>query len=82
MTTLRTTTPVPVYFVYILRTASNTLYIGVTHALDERTDAHHRGRGAEWTKVHPGAQVVYSESYSTLRLGEKARDPVKEMVTR
>ncbi|PYL98722.1 MAG: hypothetical protein DME27_04275 [Verrucomicrobia bacterium] len=34
------------YFVYILRTASNTLYIGVTQALDQRIDAHHSGGGA------------------------------------
>ena len=66
-----------VYFVYILRTASNTLYIGVTQALDERIDAHHRGRGAEWTRVHPGAQVVYSESYPTLGLARKREIQLK-----
>ena len=59
------------YFVYILRTASNTLYIGVTQALHQRIDAHHSGRGADWTRVHPGAQVVYSESYPTLGLARK-----------
>jgi putative endonuclease len=79
MTTLRAATPVPVYFVYILQTASsNTLYIGVTQALDERIDAHHRGRGAEWTRVHPGAQVVYSESYPTLGLARKREVQLKK----
>ena len=78
MTSLRPATPVPVYFVYILRTASNTLYIGVTQALDERIDAHHRGRGAEWTRVHPGAQVVYSESYPTLGLARKREIQLKK----
>ena len=67
-----------VYFVYILRTASNTLYIGVTQALDERIDAHHRGRGAEWTRVHPGAQVVFSESYPTLGLARKREIQLKK----
>src|SRR5689334_8901217 len=67
-----------VYFVYILRTASNTLYIGVTHALDERSDAHNRGRGAEWTTVHPGVQVVYSESYRTLGLARKREIQLKK----
>jgi putative endonuclease len=66
------------YFVYILRTASNTLYIGVTQTLDERVDAHRRGRGAEWTRAHPGAQVVYSESYSTLGLARKREIQLKK----
>jgi putative endonuclease len=67
-----------VYFVYILRTASNTLYIGVTQALDERIDAHHPARGAEWTRVHPGAQVGYSESYPTLGLARKREIQLKK----
>ena len=66
------------YFVYILRTASNTLYIGVTQALNERVDAHHRGRGAEWTRVHPGAQIAYSESYPTLGLARKREIQLKK----
>lgn len=67
-----------VYFVYVLRTASNTLYIGVTQAPDERLDAHHRGRGAEWTRVHPGAEVVYSETYPTLGLARKHEIQLKK----
>jgi len=66
------------YFVYVLRTLSNTLYIGVTHALDQRIDAHNRGRGAAWTKVHPGAQLVYSESYPTLGLARKREIQLKK----
>ena len=67
-----------VYFVYILRTASNTLYIGATQALDERIDAHHRGRRAEWTRAHPGAEVVYFESYPTLGLARKREIQLKK----
>ena len=69
---------VPVCFVYILRTVSNTLYIGVTQALDQRIDAHHSGKGADWTRVHPGAQVVYSESYPTLGLARKREIQLKK----
>jgi|KBSMisStandDraft_5_1062788.scaffolds.fasta_scaffold2315991_1 putative endonuclease len=54
------------YFLYILRTPSNTLYIGVTAALDQRITTHNSGKGAEWTKVHKGGVLVYSETYSTL----------------
>jgi putative endonuclease len=67
-----------VYFVYILRTLSNTLYIGVTQVLDQRIDAHHSGKGAEWTRVHPGAQLVYSESYPTLGLARKREFQLKK----
>jgi predicted GIY-YIG superfamily endonuclease len=66
------------YFVYVLRTLSNTLYIGVTHALQQRVDAHNRGRGAGWTKAHPGAQIVYSESYPTLGLARKREIQLKK----
>jgi predicted GIY-YIG superfamily endonuclease len=65
------------YFVYVLRTLSNTPYIGVTQALQQRVDAHNRGGGAGWTKVHLGAQIVYSESYPTLGLARKREIQLK-----
>ncbi len=47
-----------VYFVYILRTTSKALYIGVTQNLEQRLAAHYRGKGAMWirsrTFKHPG----------------------------
>jgi hypothetical protein len=51
------------YFVYILRTLDNSLYIGVTENVDERIAAHKSGNGAEWTRSHCGARLVYSEPY-------------------
>jgi predicted GIY-YIG superfamily endonuclease len=57
---------------------SKTLYIGVTYALDQRIDAHQSGKGADWTRVHPGAQVVYSESYPTLGLARKREIQLKK----
>lgn len=68
----------PMYFVYVLRTLSNTLYIGVTQTLYQRIDAHNRGRRADWTRVHPGAQMVYSESYPTLGLARKREIQLKK----
>ena len=50
-----------VYFLYILRTANNTLYVGVTENLEQRVGTHNRGKGAKWTKAHRGARLVYSE---------------------
>jgi hypothetical protein len=45
----------PVYYVYILRTLDNTLYIGITETLDQRINTHNSGKGAEWIKAHPNA---------------------------
>jgi putative endonuclease len=56
----------PVYYVYILRTLDNTLYIGVTETLDQRINTHNSGKGAEWIKAHPNAHLVYFEPYAAL----------------
>lgn len=53
-------------FLYILRTSSNELYIGVTEDLDNRVDAHNSGKGSEWIKIHRNAHLVYSEPHPTL----------------
>jgi putative endonuclease len=54
------------YFVYIIRTLDDTLYIGVSGRLGQRVGSHKSGKGAEWIKAHPGARLVYAESYATL----------------
>ena len=66
------------YFVYILRTASNTLYIGVTENLNQRISTNNRGMGAEWIKAHPRAQLVYSESHSTLASARQRENQLKK----
>ena len=66
------------FFVYILRTASNTLYIGVAENLDERISTHNSGKGAEWTKVHQGARIVYSESRPSLGSARKREIQLKK----
>jgi predicted GIY-YIG superfamily endonuclease len=66
------------YFVYILRTLGNTLYIGVTENLDERISTHISGKGAEWTKAHRGARLVYSEAHFTLGSARKRELQLKK----
>jgi putative endonuclease len=66
------------YFLYILRTSSNTLYIGVTENLDQRISAHKSGKGAEWIKAHPGARLVYRESHATLSSARKREIQLKK----
>lgn len=53
------------YFVYILRSASNKLYIGQTNNLDVRTEQHltKDWKAAKFTKDDNGFKLVYSEEY-------------------
>jgi predicted GIY-YIG superfamily endonuclease len=46
------------YFLYILRTSSNELYLGVTEDLNKRIDTHNNGKGSEWIRVHRNAHLV------------------------
>ena len=66
------------YFVYILRTFGNTLYVGVTENLTERISTHKDGKGAKWTKAHHGARLVYMETYDTLGSARKREIQLKK----
>ena len=66
------------YFVYILRTLDTSLYIGVTENVDERIAAHKSGNGAEWTRSHYGARLVYSEPHITLSSTRKRELQLKK----
>ena len=69
---------VPVYYVYILLTLDNTLYIGVTETLDQRINTHNSGKGAEWIKAHPNAHLVYFEPHATLSSARKREIQLKK----
>lgn len=55
------------YFVYILRTSSNKLYIGQTNNLDERLKQHssHTTKSAHFLRKEPISQLVHSEEFNT-----------------
>ncbi len=55
------------YFIYILRTFSNTLYIGQTNNLERRLKEHKNksSRSAKYIRYFSGFVLVYSEKYST-----------------
>ncbi|MBM3209031.1 GIY-YIG nuclease family protein [Candidatus Shapirobacteria bacterium] len=55
------------YFVYILRTSSNTLYIGQTNDLEKRLAEHKNksSKSARYIRYFSGFKLVYSEKYST-----------------
>ena len=55
------------FTVYIIRTSSNTLYIGQTNDLQKRLKEH-RGKSsksAKYIRYFSGFELVYSEEYQT-----------------
>jgi putative endonuclease len=65
------------YFVYIIRTVDDTLYTGVSGSLGQRIGSHKTGKGAEWTKAHPGACCVYAEPHPTLGAARRREAQLK-----
>jgi putative endonuclease len=55
------------FFVYILRTSQNTLYIGQTNNLEKRVKEHQsrKTRSAKYTRYFKSLELVYFEKYST-----------------
>lgn len=55
------------YFVYILRTSANTLYIGQTNNLVKRIQEHKSksGKSAKYIRYFSSFELVYQESHST-----------------
>ena len=55
------------YFVYILRTSSNTLYIGQTNNLEKRIREHKNksSKSAKYIRYFSSFKLVYVEKYPT-----------------
>jgi len=55
------------YFVYILRTSSNTLYIGQTNNLGRRLKEHQNKsvRSSKYIRYFESVKLIYSEEYPT-----------------
>ncbi len=55
------------YFVYILHTADDTLYTGVTKDLEKRLNRHNRGYGGRYTRGRLPVSLVYYEQSANLK---------------
>jgi len=55
------------YFVYILRTSGNTLYVGQTSNLRVRLQEHNskKSRAAKYTRSFANVTLVYTETFAT-----------------
>jgi len=55
--------PADSFFVYILRCADGSLYVGHTSDVQDRLKVHNEGRGALWTACRRPVHLVYQERH-------------------
>ncbi len=53
----------PQVFVYILRCADDSFYVGHTSDVEARVQVHNAGRGAVWTACRRPVELVHSEPF-------------------
>lgn len=53
------------YYVYILRCADNSFYVGSTQNIQDRVRAHNVGRGSTYTFNRLPVRLMYSEVFNT-----------------
>jgi putative endonuclease len=53
------------HYVYLLRCADNSLYVGETSDLQTRERDHNEGRGGSYTAKRRPVQIVYAERHSS-----------------
>jgi len=68
------------FYVYILRTSSNTLYVGQTNNLERRVKEHKSktSRSAKYTRYFYAFDLVYHESYPTRSKAMKREAELKQ----
>lgn len=72
------------YFVYVLRTSSNTLYIGQTNNLEKRLKEHQNksSKSAKYTKYFDSVELVYSEKFISRSRAMKREAQLKRWTKR
>jgi len=53
------------YYVYILRCADQSLYVGYTRNIDRRVETHNAGRGAAFTSKRRPVVLAYAEPHDS-----------------
>ena len=72
------------YFVYILRTSSDTLYIGQTNNLEKRLKEHQNktSKSAKYIRYYSNFRLAYSETYSTRKEAMQRENQLKKWSTK
>jgi putative endonuclease len=69
------------FFVYILRTSANTLYVGQTNNLEKRMDEHRSKtiKSSKYIRSFESFELVYSEKYETRSEALKREYELKQL---
>jgi len=66
------------YFVYILKCADSSLYVGCTNDIEKRLKQHNDSKwGAHYTKIRRPVMLKYSEIFSTLKEARQREAEIK-----
>ena len=66
-------------YVYIVECRDHSLYTGWTTQLQERIEAHNRGRGAKYTRSRGPVKLVYWETWDTKEEALRREAAIKKM---
>ena len=69
------------FYVYILRTSANTLYIGQTNNLEKRMEEHRSKtiKSSKYVRSFESFELVYSEKYETRSEAMKREYQLKQL---
>ena len=65
------------HYVYLLRCADNSLYVGETSNLQTREQDHNEGRGGSYTAERRPVRIVYAERHSSKQEALKRERQIK-----
>ena len=66
------------YFVYILKCADKSLYVGCTNDLEKRLKQHNESKwGAHYTKIRRPVVLLYFEEFQTLKKARAREAEIK-----
>lgn len=67
------------WFVYILRCADNSLYIGISTNVEKRLAVHASGKGAKYTRAHLPVVCVWQEKAESESVARKREAALKKL---
>ncbi|MFH0961559.1 MAG: GIY-YIG nuclease family protein [archaeon] len=67
------------FFVYVLRCADGTLYVGSTDNIERRVVEHQLGKGAKYTRGRAPVRVVYLETFPSRSEAMRREKAVKKL---
>lgn len=67
------------WYLYIVQCSDNSLYTGITKALDARLKLHNLGKAAKYTRVRKPVKLVYFQSELTESEARKLEIKIKKL---